>query len=322
MKTTMFKRVIVLQKILLALVLIFSINCFKGKGVIQSWEPVNSGIDEDLYDVFFITTDEGWACGRSGTLIHYFDGEWRNESDSTLSQYDLYSMFFVSQDDGWIGAGKGNTGTIFHYNGNSWQLIYETTSGPVRSVHFSSPDDGWAVSEDSVFHFNGTSWIGIWEPPPTILYLVDIFSSSPNSVWVLGRGSSSQYFLHFDGISWSLDSVPTPFFLNSIFFTDYSTGWAVGDAGTIYKIETDQISQVTSPLYADYKNVYFISKNEGWIVGVDEEGKGTAVHMIYDEAFVEDEGIDEGTLYSVFFLSNYIGWAVGSGGRIFKVKTK
>jgi hypothetical protein len=101
--------------------------------------------------------------------------------------------------------------------------------------------------------------------------------------------------------------------VESIFFVDDTTGWAVGYDGRIFYTTDGGINWNDKESSWDRRltDVFFIDKNIGWIVGISGILATT------------NGGVDWSiqkrvTLESVFFIDQNTGWAVGSGGKILK----
>jgi photosystem II stability/assembly factor-like uncharacterized protein len=78
----------------------------------RSWQPQESGVKSDLYDVKFLDTLEGWAVGGEGTILHTKDGGrvWTQERRAT--DHTLESLFFVGRGRAWA-VGFGGTVLTF-----------------------------------------------------------------------------------------------------------------------------------------------------------------------------------------------------------------
>ena len=123
-------------------------------------------------------------------------------------------------------------------------------------------------------------------------------------IFILSITISAQWYQQNSGV---------PFNLNSIFFIDSNTGWAVGDEGIILKTSDGgnnwitQAGVTTDNLYS----VYFVNGNTGWIVGEDvrimksTDGGSNWILQIANPPFPVD-------LHSVQFLDLNNGWAVGN----------
>ncbi len=70
-----------------------------------------------LTGVAMISSDEGWAVGNEGVIMHYANGAWTMAQSPTGE--DLSSVVMVSASEGWA---IGNHGTILHYQGGVWSL--------------------------------------------------------------------------------------------------------------------------------------------------------------------------------------------------------
>jgi len=82
------------------------------------WEPVNYKEDVPLFDVFFVSKEEGWASGAAGTILHTDDGgnSWTAElgGDPHAEGKELKRLFFADATHGWAQA---------------WDTLYRTTDG-------------------------------------------------------------------------------------------------------------------------------------------------------------------------------------------------
>jgi photosystem II stability/assembly factor-like uncharacterized protein len=82
----------------------------------RTWEPQNSNVSADLYDVKFLDAFEGWAAGAGGTLIHTLDGGRRWEVVPSGTTHALERLCFAGRRRGWV---VGFGGTIISYTSNS-----------------------------------------------------------------------------------------------------------------------------------------------------------------------------------------------------------
>jgi photosystem II stability/assembly factor-like uncharacterized protein len=103
--------------------------------------------------------------------------------------------------------------------------------------------------------------------------------------------------------------------LNSIFFTDASNGYAVGDAGKILKTTNggSNWNSQTSGTTAQLNGVFFTSSTTGYVVG------GSGVIRKTTSSGTSWSTVTSPTsqyLYGVYFTDANNGWAVGWGGTI------
>ncbi|MBI5219599.1 MAG: T9SS type A sorting domain-containing protein [Bacteroidia bacterium] len=107
--------------------------------------------------------------------------------------------------------------------------------------------------------------------------------------------------------------------LNSVYFTDANTGYAVSSGSNICKTTnggTDWVIQFSgSPNMSPLYSVYFTDANTGYAVGyngtiIKTTNAGTNwTQLSYDSNYL---------LFSVYFINTNTGFAVGSSGKILK----
>ena len=114
------------------------------------WEYVRPPyLSTPLRSVHFTSPNEGWAVGDWG-LIHYVDGAWAKVTLPGLTYGPpLYGVHFTSANEGWAVGGEKRypdnigTGILLHYVNGTWESVDPPPGcGILRSVHFTSPDEG------------------------------------------------------------------------------------------------------------------------------------------------------------------------------------
>ncbi|HVF42291.1 MAG TPA: YCF48-related protein [Pyrinomonadaceae bacterium] len=78
----------------------------------RSWQPQESGVKSDLYDVKFADALEGWAVGGEGTILHTKDGGRVWTRERRVTDHTLESLFFVGRGRAWA-VGFGGTVVTF-----------------------------------------------------------------------------------------------------------------------------------------------------------------------------------------------------------------
>jgi photosystem II stability/assembly factor-like uncharacterized protein len=230
-----------------------------------TWEDQYTDSSFYIMDIFFTNSTHGWAVGRwesawstSGTILNTIDGgiTWNRQE---YSGGGLNSIYFTDLDTGWTTGGRTSPSSGYPATwicstsdgGSTWntQLSEVGVYSILRSVFFNDNDNGWAVGRRSIFYPPG--------PLPNIL-----LTSNGGNQW--------------DPISYNnapLDDLE----LNSVFFIDNITGWAVGGcdwiigqeyAHIIHTIDggnnwTEQDAGTNNML----NSVYFVDPNNGWIAG-------------------------------------------------------
>jgi len=104
------------------------------------------GLYHDLFSASFPTKNEGWVCGRWGTILYTGDGglTWARQQSGT--NYTLSSISFVDSKNGWA---VGDGGTILHTKdgGKSWVKQKSPVPYFLMGVHFANSQKGWVVGE-------------------------------------------------------------------------------------------------------------------------------------------------------------------------------
>ncbi|MGC2694362.1 MAG: YCF48-related protein [Candidatus Angelobacter sp.] len=88
------------------------------------WEPVNYKEDLPLFDVYFVSKEEGWVTGAANTILHTKDGgnTWTAElgGDPHAQGEELKHAFFKDSKHGWAQAWS----TMFRTtDGETWQQV-------------------------------------------------------------------------------------------------------------------------------------------------------------------------------------------------------
>jgi photosystem II stability/assembly factor-like uncharacterized protein len=99
------------------------------------WEPVNYKEDLTLFDVRFVSKDEGWATGAARTILHTKDGgnNWTAElgGDPHAEGAELKYGFIKDSKHGWAQAWN----TLFRTtDGDAWQQVTGDIRGNVAFV--------------------------------------------------------------------------------------------------------------------------------------------------------------------------------------------
>ena len=263
----------------------------------KTWKELNSGVSEVLKSVFFTAPDTGYAVGWDATVLKTNDGgkNWislTSGAKSTLLTAGLtYGLSSVFFTD-------KNTGYVTVGDGTGG--IIKTTDG---GTTWKSENCGSSMSLNSISCRNGTACAVGYE----------IITFSGDEGWTV-RGKYTS----------------TVRSLNSVFFTDANTGYAVGSNGTIEKTTdggvtwTDEYSGTSDDLYS----VFFTDPDTGYAAGgsyVTEQSGLDLISAPYSGTLLmttdggkswSREAVGKFPLFSVFFINPESGFAVGDYGTI------
>jgi photosystem II stability/assembly factor-like uncharacterized protein len=123
------------------------------------WEPVNYKQDLALFDVFFVTKEEGWVSGGAGTILHTKDGgtTWTAQlgGDPHAEGPGLKHLFFADATHGWAQAWN----TLFRTtDGESWQQVTGDIRGDVFFVSDLKGFRAYGTGKISATNDGGETW--------------------------------------------------------------------------------------------------------------------------------------------------------------------
>jgi photosystem II stability/assembly factor-like uncharacterized protein len=118
---------------------------------------------ENLYDVDFVSSEEGWIAASSGRIIHVTEGTAQSPTftnQTTGTTLTLRSIDMVDRNNGWA---AGDDGTILHTTngGSTWTAQHSGTVNDLRSVSFKNLNEGFAVGTGGLILATtdgGTTW--------------------------------------------------------------------------------------------------------------------------------------------------------------------
>ena len=186
--------------------------------------------------------------------------------------------------------------------GTSWNPQTSGTWFHLHSVYFINNDIGWAAGGLPTIAGlilkttdGGSNWINQFDSNAALLsiYFIDNIKGWAVGSEYIGSGSQGVIFKTTNGgENWENQTIDTIFSLNSVYFTDQDTGWAVGSNGIILNTINGGVNwnPQTSGTIMFLQSIHFVNNNTGWAVG----GNGTILKTTNGGvSFVEESKIDE-----------------------------
>ena len=222
--------------------------------------------------------------------------------------------------------------------GQDWDLITDFVSPWLKSVYFTDANNGIAVGEYGKIlkTTDGGNSAGSWQTitltgNASQRHYNSVFFADNQNGFVVGGNPSNDSIATIlkttnGGDDWQIQKDALGYWLNSVYFINLDTGFAVGDKGTIYKTINSgttwtQISVSGNPGTRDYNSVYFTSSSTGFIVGgnltndsIQTILKTTDCGEIWN--IIKDNIAP--CLNSVHFYDQTNGYAVGNSGTVIK----
>lgn len=161
-----------------------------------SWSIVYSNYDYGFIDLYF-HQERGWIVGTNGFLISTIDSGKTWIPRNTNTTHWLYDVFFIDKQFGWAVGGNTNTEAI----------LKTTDGGQTWNQQLMSSQYKWLT---------GVSFINL------------------NIGWACGYNGVILKTTN-GGNSWSRQNISTSNYLRKVVFPDSTTGYIVGQNGTILK---------------------------------------------------------------------------------------
>ncbi|MBI2895577.1 MAG: hypothetical protein HYY06_18620 [Deltaproteobacteria bacterium] len=168
-----------------------------------------------LWWVFGFTSEDVWAVGEQGTIVHFDGAAWTIvESEA---EYTLWGVWGADPADLWAVGGdavRSSAGVIRHWDGTSWEPASGVDLGGETffKVWGTAADDVYVVgAHGTIWRFDGSDWSAMDSPASD--RLVTVVGRGPEDVWAVG-GLGTAILLHLEGRSWKV--VDDPAFLGGL----------------------------------------------------------------------------------------------------------
>ena len=182
----------------------------------SQWTTLNTGTTYGFHSIFFPNATTGYGVGgNSNQNIEYksktSDGGTNWTVLSGGATYSLSSVYFTDVNTGYA---VGDTTILKTINGGTnWTAVSSGITNLLWSVYFSDVNTGYAVGGSLIWSDSGIDFVG--KP-----YIGTILKTTNG------------------GATWTSQLSGTIYRLYSVYFTNFNTGYAVGDGGTILKTIT------------------------------------------------------------------------------------
>jgi photosystem II stability/assembly factor-like uncharacterized protein len=281
-----------------------------------TWQnPLPQG--NSLNSVWFTDANTGFAVGMHGTILKTTDG------GATWSVHPVITTGYISTvcfTDANHGYAVGEAILRTTDGGNNWTVITNGSNLQLNSVCFPSATTGYAAGGNTIMKTTdaGLTWNLL--PTSSSFLAWSIFFTDVNTGYTAGDGG---IFKTTDGgLTWTmlLDGMTLTWGLESIWFTNATTGYAVGGGKTILKtVNGGQTwTTVLSGGYLYLYSVFFQDENTGYAVGGDGY-VGTIVKTTNAGVTWTDQVSGTSDLFhSVHFTDANTGYVAGETGAILK----
>jgi hypothetical protein len=157
----------------------------------------------------------------------------------------------------------GDSGTIIHYDGETWSPTASGNTQALYGVWGSGSSTIFAVGAGgTILRYNGYSWSSMISGTTSTLY--GVWGTASNSVFAVGDGGT---VLYYNGITWGPLPSGTGLALRGVWGTSATNIFAVGDSGTIRRYDGVSWSGMTSGTAVQLSGVWGSSASDVYAVG-------------------------------------------------------
>lgn len=190
----------------------------------SAWNSVPAPTN-DLTSIWGTGPNTIWTAGNN--YIGKWDGSaWSSVSSITASWASLNGS---SANDVWA---VGTPGAIAHWDGTTWNSLYQTVSAGIRwnAGLSTSSTDAWVVGSGGAI----ARWDGIaqqWKPyqQPSTYSFADIWGTHTDDLWAVGTN-----VVRWNGTAWNVVDTGIVGYIAAVAGNDTNDVWLMTDAGKIY----------------------------------------------------------------------------------------
>ena len=303
-------------------------------GVKGGWEQVDSGVTQNLRNVFFICLNRGTIVGDQGVILRSGDGgnTWVAQDSGVLE--NLYGVSYYGYSDTLV-VGSGGTILYTSNSGTNWTILQTGMMGTYYSCQMVNETVGVAVGVNAIFQpfftrtDNGwSSWdsMSFYIEHEGVFYegkLTDVWFTSPLvgfATAIVDIPAGGAIVRTTDGgFSWET-VLFSPEALTGIDFVNDSVAYAVGDHGMVVQTVDAGTSwqQITCGVETWLRAVDFSDEMTGTLVG---DGGMIIRTETGGGSWIPQSNGTPGDLLGIQFVTEKFGIIVGSQGTILRTQT-
>jgi photosystem II stability/assembly factor-like uncharacterized protein len=307
------------ERLVSKFVVLALIFCFTPLSIPAQWVQLNSGVQNNLHSIDFVSANVGLVVGDSGVILKTLDGQtWSMLNSATTN--DLWSITSVT-DSLFFACGANGTIVKTEDQGLTWGVVNTNTNVLLREIRFASNGVGLCCGQNGVLLRSqdlGLTWTMDTVQLSTNLFSISIVDSS--CIFMCGSGNSESVLKSTDqGLSWTASFQNLNRNIQAMCFVDKDTGYVTTSTfGEVFKT-TDGGSN-WSNIYSSGFSLYGVTIFDGGeicSVGSNTFGAGGYVTSSGTQQFwASIWDFQYSILWDVVFLNDSAGYVVGNNGQI------
>lgn len=259
----------------------------------DTWSVISSSTNTNLNSICFVNDSIGFMVGDNGLLMKSNDyGLNWNIINLNISQ-KLTTVDFTDEPNGYISTSSGYIYKTTN-NGNNWALInFDPIYFIIRSINFCNKNVGYSINEYSVYKTidEGQNWVLLNIPNSCIS--TSFFKSSyflnPDTGWVVGNCYMQGLILNTKngGLTWNHYLTNVNEGLSSVYFINNNIGFAVGQAGKIFKYKNNTTNIITDSF--ELSETHLKITNNNLIINLPSHNESNIVEIynIYGQKILQ-----------------------------------
>jgi hypothetical protein len=219
----------------------------------SSWKRTQTPASDVLNGIWGSSANDVVAVGFDGTIVRWNGSSWSKEASGATG---FLQGVWGSGPNDVFAVGQGRL--ILHYNGGTWTpMTVPVGGGNLENVWGSGPDNVYVTGlGPKLLHYNGATWSELTTPATFALHA--IWGDGPDNIYVVGGNGAA---VHWDGTLWSVINVGSPVGFNGVTGTPGGSVYAVGQSGLAYEWNGTLWTQMPTRSFKAYTAVLAIDND-------------------------------------------------------------
>ena len=229
------------------------------------WVSMDTGTTRLLHGVWGSSSDNVFAVGDGGTIIHFDGSDWSTQTSNTTN--NLKGVWGISGTEVYAVGASGKILKTVNV-GTTWSSMSNTSSG-LNAIWGSSSTDIFAVGDSgTIRHYDGATWSSM--SSNTTVKLLGVWGNSSTDVYAVGNSHMDGYWkrtvLHYNGTNWQMEETANGVTLMSS-WGEADDMWAAGSFGGILRYDGIDWKQTGGPTESTLNAMWGESGGDIFAVG-------------------------------------------------------